>query len=499
MLWTHRELPVALRALDHSFIQPFGAPWLAVPALVLAAAGVLVMLRRAPAALVWLTAAVVPYMLAHLAFHETFTSRYPLPLLPALAYLAVRALDAGGAAWRAAGTIALAGLGLSVALPATADHARETSPPFRAVAEMRADAAGGAGPDEVAMHYSYWLMLRGERFPAPVLETPPHREWLDVQRYWQEGGQGAIWFLANPRRLDLAMFDPDSVHLLRRFAWRHRVAAVAALMDGSRPGDVDWYRLDRPEWMLGEGWSINPQVRGVSRRTGPEQGPVVARVRRRDQGALLMIGGRHLEPDSDRAATLSVSVDGQAVTRWTVPPGPDPFLRMIDLAPGSLAGPDGYAEVTVTEQVPDGGGPPAVALGQFDVRSAGSIVYGFAAGWHELEIDDRTAERWRWTSDRADLVVRGARRNVRLSFSADSPLGDFATAPTVVVRAGDRVLRRFSPVADFTERVTVPAGVLDGSGGVITIETDRTFVPADRGQSADRRRLGLRVTNLTIR
>jgi len=147
----------------------------------------------------------------------------------------------------------------------------------------------------------------------------------------------------------------------------------------------------------------------------------------------------------------------------------------------------------------DGGGPPAVALDQFGLGRAGSIVFGFAAGWHELEIDVRTAERWRWASDRADLVVRGARRNLRLRFSGDSPLRDFATAPTVVVRAGDHVLHRFSPVADFTEQVVVPAAALDASAGVITIETDRSFVPAERSASGDRRRLGLRIRELEIR
>ena len=155
--------------------------------------------------------------------------------------------------------------------------------------------------------------------------------------------------------------------------------------------------------------------------------------------------------------------------------------------------------MTVTGLAADGAAPPAVALEQFDLRSSGSVVYGFGSGWHELEIDGQTAASWRWTSDRAEIVVGGARRNLRLRFSGDSPLRDFATAPIVVVRAGDRVLRWFSPVAGFTERVEVPAAALDASGGVITIETDRSFVPAERWNSPDHRRLGLRIWELTIR
>ena len=37
------------------------------------------------------------------------------------------------------------------------------------------------------------------------------------------------------------------------------------------------------------------------------------------------------------------------------------------------------------------------------------------------------------------------------------------------------------------------AAALRESGGAITIETDQVFRPADRGQGADRRALGLRI------
>jgi hypothetical protein len=46
---------------------------------------------------------------------------------------------------------------------------------------------------------------------------------------------------------------------------------------------------------------------------------------------------------------------------------------------------------------------------------------------------------------------------------------------------------------DFAWSFKVPAPVLRASGGVVTIETDQFFRPADRGQGADRRPLGLRV------
>jgi len=47
--------------------------------------------------------------------------------------------------------------------------------------------------------------------------------------------------------------------------------------------------------------------------------------------------------------------------------------------------------------------------------------------------------------------------------------------------------------------VRVPASALRASGGAITIETDQVFRPADRGQGADRRELGLRVYLVTLK
>ena len=39
---------------------------------------------------------------------------------------------------------------------------------------------------------------------------------------------------------------------------------------------------------------------------------------------------------------------------------------------------------------------------------------------------------------------------------------------------------------------------LAASGGLFSIETDRTFVPSERDGGADRRRLGLRILSLRV-
>jgi hypothetical protein len=54
-------------------------------------------------------------------------------------------------------------------------------------------------------------------------------------------------------------------------------------------------------------------------------------------------------------------------------------------------------------------------------------------------------------------------------------------------------LATFNPASDFDWRITVPAGALALAGGIITIETDRTYLPGVVEGSADTRRLGLRI------
>ena len=53
-------------------------------------------------------------------------------------------------------------------------------------------------------------------------------------------------------------------------------------------------------------------------------------------------------------------------------------------------------------------------------------------------------------------------------------------------------------LAGETWNVTVPLDRLTRANGRLTIETNRTFVPAERGEGADRRRLGLRVFDVRV-
>jgi hypothetical protein len=87
---------------------------------------------------------------------------------------------------------------------------------------------------------------------------------------------------------------------------------------------------------------------------------------------------------------------------------------------------------------------------------------------------------------------------VQITLSIESPLRYFDSAPIVKVRAGDREIA--SATIDGAKEWTfdVPADALTASGGAVTVETDRTFVPAERSGGADHRHLGLRVFAIRV-
>lgn len=155
----------------------------------------------------------------------------------------------------------------------------------------------------------------------------------------------------------------------------------------------------------------------------------------------------------------------------------------------------------VSVRAASGSGPsPVIGFEQFDAAAISDPMLAFAEGWHEQEEDPKTGRLWRWTSDKSTLRVihPPVQGELRLGLSGISPLEDYDRAPTVVVRAGDRELARFSPSADFDENIRIPADALQASKGVITIETDLTYVPAELNGGPDRRRLGLRLTRVEI-
>jgi hypothetical protein len=81
----------------------------------------------------------------------------------------------------------------------------------------------------------------------------------------------------------------------------------------------------------------------------------------------------------------------------------------------------------------------------------------------------------------------------------ESSLRYFDRPSTLTLRAGADIVQQWTIDADFTWEVGVAPDVLRAAGGVLTLTTDQTFVPHDRSGNGDRRRLGLRVYEFSVR
>ena len=127
-----------------------------------------------------------------------------------------------------------------------------------------------------------------------------------------------------------------------------------------------------------------------------------------------------------------------------------------------------------------------VGVKQFDIQSAGQMIYTFGEGWHEAEYEI-TGRRWRWTSERSGLRVKGGVwRRLHHDARGIIPFAIIQAPPTVRITAAGREIARFRPDTDF--KWTVPS-----ASGAIVIETDPVCLPGHEEGTADERRLGLLV------
>ena len=491
-----------------TFIDPWHVPTLAHVALVLAAVGVWVLIRRHRPALTALVVAFVPYLLFHFFFQETVFIRYSLPAVIPVAGLAVAGLSAFGVRVAMAGGVVLAIASLVIVQPRIDAYALNPSPEFAVFREMqqsRLQLSAAAPAPLIRTHHQVWHVVRRtmdwyrpywDLGPQPF---PGDREWLDLVRYWNGGGTAPVWLLGDLSRNDVRLFDWRSTALRERYALDPR---VRQLMGGVRIDGLNWWVLDRPRWMLGTGWSLTPEIAGMASKdgNGPHQRPAEGFLSRDRAPLQMLIGARYLQPGG-APALLTVALDGRTLAEWPISPASPWLVSWIDLPAGVPEGSGPYAALTLTVRSTESGRPaPMVGLEQFDAAPASAFTYAFLDDWNELEGNPRTGELWRWTTARSTILIhRGDQQTLQLRLEGESPLREFDRAPTIVVKAGDRELARFSPSTAYTQQIGLPADALDAAGGRVTIETDLTFVPGDRRATADRRRLGLRLFRVDVR
>jgi hypothetical protein len=504
MLWTRRDLRTLVDALYFAFVAPWATWPVAVVVLGLAVLGTVWLWRVNRAALAIVAVGFAPYFVFDILFHEAFTTRYALPLVVPMAYLAMagaRWLPRNGAVVAA---VLLAGFDAHIGGTSIAVFARQKTPAFRLLDDMASAPQSTTAPPVLAMDrrnafdfrrpvvWSDGALPQFER----TLPAPPQHEWLEAMRYWNSGGRAPVWFVVDPKRssIDLVQHGEPA-----RYRWPLPYPVLAG---GSRPDEMDWYRVEQPEWYVGEGWALTPEAAGVAAvdKRGLAFSPIHAGVSRTAvSNGTLMIGGRSFDPTI--RPRMIVTLDGRTVADESLVPGA--FLRFVrlpfmDFVPLTGA----YSALTVTT-IP----AAPVAIEQFDA-SATRILAGFGEGWHEQEFNPATGLRWRWLSERGELTVAGplvnvpagAERigpapNVTLHLAGESPRKYFSHGSRLLVRARDRVVYDHVLEDDFS--IDIPIGEAPAA---IVLETDQIYVPADRSRrTQDRRHLGLRIFTAQIR
>ena len=497
MLWANPTPRRLAFALYETFVLPWGPLPLAAVVLIGAIAGAVVVLLRDRRPALLLALAFAPYALFHLLLQETFHVRYALPIVPAVAWLSVRGLTLHGAA-RPVAVIAVALAAAAYSVRGSIAYGSEPHPAFRAAVDMEA-AAAATPPAAIYSHYALRRPLQAAALPGlRIVEPRREYEWLGLVDYWRGGGKETVWFVADSRRTDLALIDPHSRREVAQYRWQ---VAERSELGGARPTDVDWYRLAPARWFAGEGWSLTPEVGGITRAAGSglDRRPIEAYVRRGQTPMHMVVGGRHLGNPAE-AAVFDLTLDGVQVDTWTFDPAKEGlnFLRFIALPAGVPPGDGAYARLVIAARAAIPGRPtPAVTIRQFDIQPLPRLIHGFAEGWHEDEFDNATGLRWRWTSGRSVIRVAPP-QGVRLRLRGESPLKYLDAPPRVRVTAGDRELAAFAPADDFEWTVEVPADAVAAAGGAIAIETAPVYLPGPAEGTADERHLGLRLFTIDV-
>jgi hypothetical protein len=494
MLATTPTLRQAFTAFQFQFLGPWGEWPLGAVALGLASVGFVWAALRERRTLIVLLVAYGPYLAFDLVFQETITTRYALPLVVPIAFLAVRGVSAMPGRASLLLVVGMIAGSAYVSDQAMYGYSAMDAPAFRLLGDMQvaAQPEGAALPTTpvLAMHRREYFDFRrpfqwvGDRLPqfAQRLAAPPKHEWLEVVKYWNGGGREPVWFIADPLRSDLALFKYAHRPVFYRWPLSPKI-----LLGGARPNEMDWHVIESPEWYLGEGWAITPETAGTARedRKGPGYAPISGWIRRYPEPVTLMIGGRNLA-DNGPAAALHVTVDGASVLDDTISPGF--FLRMIDLPSTSGNGP--YATVTIDSD------NAQLAIEQFDAQPQGRVIYGFGDGWNEQEYNPSTGVLWRWSSDRSVIRVRSGGHALALTLRGEI---EEASSSTVTLKAGDTIVSTFDVGRQFSRVVMIPQNVLAAPETELTVESSAFYVPAEtRWRSQDRRKLGLKLIECSL-
>jgi hypothetical protein len=126
----------------------------------------------------------------------------------------------------------------------------------------------------------------------------------------------------------------------------------------------------------------------------------------------------------------------------------------------------------------------------------------YVEGWYDEERDpSENFYHWRWTKRKAVLRTSSPEADSILYLRAESDQSWFPQPQKVILRWRGVILDEFLVPGseEFEKKYHLRKDQL-GPGPMVDLElnVDQTFIPASKGNSSDRRELGLRVFNLYL-
>lgn len=495
------------QALADTFVSGWGWWPVALVMLALAVAGVLALRRHARLA-TWLGLGFGPYLVYHLLFQETETTRYALPLVVPVATLVVPGLVRWSSRIAIPAASVACGVALAVSLMAHRQYVTAGATVDEALGRMAGEARQSLGAEarsakvasvrpQVLMHRRVWAETRRARAtlvsnpPFDVLPAPRAQEWQQAVAAWRDG-TAPIWWLVDPRRGDRAAIDSRALRIREHVAWP---MPVASLLGGMRPHAFDWYDVTAPQWVLIDGWGLTPELAGITAagHAGPSATGATALVRGQAGVSTLVIGGRYLPLAPEVSApTLTVRVGDVDLPPVTLSPGA--FAHTWSLPAGTIA-PAGYVPLTVRAAGGQAGSASErVFLEQFDIQPAGVPVIALESGWYEPERDIVSGRQWRWVADESRIRITGASGDVRLVIAGTYPR-HYDRAPVLEILANGQRIASQTLARPFAVEQRITAQQL-GAEGRLTWRVSPSFVAGERTGTADARRLAIEIATL---
>ncbi|MBN1549996.1 hypothetical protein JW979_00945 [bacterium] len=119
----------------------------------------------------------------------------------------------------------------------------------------------------------------------------------------------------------------------------------------------------------------------------------------------------------------------------------------------------------------------------------------FGEGWHNAEFNTADKSKWRWMAGKAVCRLKNPHRNAELFLRGWIPTEDLGQPSNITILINGEPFRTYENYkGNFDILESISQSMFNDQDMIeLTIETDKTYVPAEIGKNDDQRRLGIMV------